>query len=305
MSDKIKNNSNQGNLYILAAAALWSTGGLVMKTVPFNGVVINFFRSVFAFLFFAVMRKSLRVKINKTVILGAICYCASTTLYACSNKMTTAANAIVLQYTAPLFVLLMQCVIDRVKPKKREVLVLAAAFAGMVLFFCDQLDPGKMIGNLLGVASGVFFAGMFIVNRMPGASNADSNMLGFLMTIVIAAPFVAAADLHFTPQITAAIVFLGTIQIGMAYYMFSKGVDLTPPVNASLICLLEAVLNPIWVFLVLGEKPGIFALIGGVLIVGAIAANVLLEHREAANPADSDETAEMTAETTESATAEE
>ena len=154
-------------------------------------------------------------------------------------------------------------------------------FFGMILFFCDQLDPGKMLGNIFGVLAGIFFAAMFVVNQMPGASNADANMLGFLMTIVIGLPFVVTEDLHFTPQIAAALVFLGTIQIGMAYYMFSKGVSLTPPVNASLISVLEAVLNPLWVFLALGERPGNFALLGAVFLIGAVVMNIAAEHRQA------------------------
>ena len=275
------NRTSKGNLYILAAALLWSTGGLIMKAVPFNGIVVNFFRTVFAFLFFAAMRRSFRIKINKTILLGAFCFFASTTFYACSNKMTTAANAIVLQYTAPMFVLAMQCVRERTLPKRRDVILLTAAFFGMILFFCDQLDPGKMLGNIFGVLAGVFFAAMFVVNQMPGASNADANMLGFLMTIVIGLPFVVTEDLHFTPQIAAALVFLGTIQIGMAYYMFSKGVSLTPPVNASLISVLEAVLNPLWVFLALGERPGYFALLGAVFLIGAVVMNIAAEHRQA------------------------
>lgn len=128
------NRTSKGNLYILAAALLWSTGGLIMKAVPFNGIVVNFFRTVFAFLFFAAMRRSFRIKINKTILLGAFCFFASTTFYACSNKMTTAANAIVLQYTAPMFVLAMQCVRERTLPKRRDVILLTAAFFGMILF---------------------------------------------------------------------------------------------------------------------------------------------------------------------------
>ncbi len=92
--------------------------------------------------------------------------------------MTTAANAIVLQYTAPMFVLAMQCVRERTLPKRRDVILLTAAFFGMILFFCDQLDPGKMLGNIFGVLAGVFFAAMFVVNQMPGASNADANIAG-------------------------------------------------------------------------------------------------------------------------------
>ncbi len=278
---KMKNTS-KGNLYILSAAVLWSTGGLVMKAVPFNGIVVNFFRTVFAFLFFAAVRRSFRIQINRTILLGAICFFASTTLCACSNKMTTAANAIVLQYTAPLFVLAMQCIRDRILPKRREVALLACAFFGMVLFFCDQLDPGKMLGNICGVLSGIFFAGMFIVDEMPGSSNADSNMLGFLMTMIVGLPFVLTGDIYFTPLIAASVVFLGIVQIGMAYYMFSKGVSLTPPVNASLISVLEAVLNPLWVFLFMGERPGSFALLGAVFIIGAVIINIVAEHRSTA-----------------------
>ena len=274
-------NDNKGNLYIFLAALFWSTGGLGMKFVPFNGIVVNCLRATFAFLFFAVMRRSFRIKINRTIVLGAVCFFATTTMCACANKLTTAANAIVLQYTAPMFVLIMQCIQDRTKPKPREVAVLGTAFFGTVLFFCDQLDPGRMAGNILGVLSGVFFAAVFIVNRLPGANNEDSNMLGFVISAVFGLPFLLTSDLHFTPTIAAAAIFLGVIQIGLAYYVFTKGIDLTPPVNASLISLLEAILNPFWVFLAMGERPGSFALLGAVFIIGAIAVNIVLEHKEA------------------------
>lgn len=274
------NNSNKGVFYIFLSALLWSTGGLGMKFVPFNGIVVNCFRAAFAFLFFAVMRKGFRIKINRTIVLGALCFFATTTMCACANKLTTAANAIVLQYTAPMFVLIMQCVQDRTKPKPREVIILGTAFFGTVLFFCDQLDPGRLAGNILGVLSGVFFAAVFIVNRMPGASSEDSNMLGFVIAALFGLPFVLTSDLHFTPVIAAAALFLGVVQIGAAYYVFSKGINLIPPVNASLISLLEAILNPVWVFLAMGERPGTFALMGAALIIGAIAANIVLEHKE-------------------------
>lgn len=124
---KMKNTS-KGNLYILSAAVLWSTGGLVMKAVPFNGIVVNFFRTVFAFLFFAAVRRSFRIQINRTILLGAICFFASTTLCACSNKMTTAANAIVLQYTA-LF-----CPGDAVYPGQNSAEAKGSGPSGMRLF---------------------------------------------------------------------------------------------------------------------------------------------------------------------------
>ena len=128
---------------------------------------------------------------------------------------------------------------------------------------------------------------MFIVNEMPGASNADSNMLGFLMTVVAGLPFVLTGGIYFAPLIAVSVVFLGIVQIGMAYYMFSKGVSLTPPVNASLISVLEAVLNPLWVFLFLGERPGSFALVGAVFIIGAVIVNIVMEHRRTVLTAES------------------
>ena len=271
----------KGNLYILSAALLWSTGGALIRFVPWNSFVINSLRSLLALLLFVVLRRGFRVKINPTILLAAFCLAATTTLFVLANKLTTAANAIVLQYLAPIFVLAFSCVRDRKPPTLRQTLILLIAFAGTVLFFFDQLDTGHLLGNVLSIISGVTFAGVYFINSRPEASSDDSSMLGFLLAFLIGLPFYGAAEI--TPSVPAvlAILALGLLQVGLAYVVFGRGCKLTDPVTASLIGLIEAMLNPVWVLLVFGEKPGRWALAGAVMILAAIAANLLTGEKSA------------------------
>lgn len=273
----------KGNLYILAAALLWSTGGLLCKFIPWNGIVINGLRSIPAFFFFAAMRKSFKMKLNKTVVLAAVCLVGVTTLYVMANKLTTAGNAITLQYLSPVFVLIMQCIKDRRLPTKKQALVVLVTLCGMILLFFDQISPGYLIGNLLAIGAGISFAGVFFLNAQPQGSSEDANMLGFLLSFVVSIPFLWI----FTPQpdvtsVTALLV-LGILQVGLAYYLFSLGIRRTDPVSSSLISMIEVVANPLWVFLVLKEKPGRFALVGSILIVCAICFHVVSESKETQN----------------------
>lgn len=265
----------RGNLYILAASMIWSTGGLLVKFVPWNGIVLNGIRSLLAFILFVAVRRSFRIKINRTVICAAIGLAVVTTLYVLANKMTTAANAIVLQYMSPIFVLIMQCIKEHRPPARRQIGIVAVTFAGMVLFFCDQLALGYMIGNLLAILAGVGFACVFFFNSQPEGSSDDANMLGFLISFIISIPFLFLYKPVFTTSSVIAAVLLGVFQVGVAYLVFGKGICRTDPVSSSLISMLEAVANPVWVFLFMGERPGKFALVGSVIILGAVAFNIL------------------------------
>lgn len=280
---------NKGNLYILLTALLWSTGGVLIKFIPGNAVAINGARSLVAFLFFCIYRKSVRIKLNGVIFGAAVCLVMTNLLYVTANKMTTAANAIVLQYTAPIFVLLWDCLRRKRPPSRQQSLVVAMAFAGMVLFFLDQLDGGQILGNLIAIGAGFCFSGVFFLNSLPQASSQDSSAAAFLLSFVISIPFLGDVwKLDGTGW--AALLALGVFQVGLAYVFFAKGVKLTSPVSASLIGLLEAVLNPVWVFLFYGEKMGRFALIGAGIILLALVWNTLAGNRE--NTAGEDTTKE-------------
>ena len=265
---------NKGNLYILLTVLLWSTGGILLKFVPGNPVMINGLRNIIAFFFFCFYRKNLRIKINKIIIMAALCITLTNLLYVIANKLTTAANAIVLQYTAPIFVLIWDSIYQRKIPTKKQCLVVFMAFAGMILFFLDQLDGGQLLGNMIAIGAGICFSGVFFINTLSDASSEDSSMIAFFLSFIIAIPFLGEAT-KLEMSAIVALLILGIFQVGLAYVIYGKGVKLTSPVSASLIGLLEAVLNPIWVFLFYGEKVGRFALLGAAVILAAVTINTV------------------------------
>lgn len=265
---------NRGNLYILMTALLWSTGGLLIKYIPGNAVAINGARSLIALIFFWIYKRDIRVKFNGKIMLAALCLVLTNFLYVIANKMTTAANAIVLQYTAPIFVLIWDCIYRKMLPKKHQCLVVLMAFGGMVLFFFDQLGGGQMIGNLIAICAGVCFSGVFFINSLPESSSEDSSMIAFGLSFLISIPFLGDVWKMDGTGIVA-LVALGVFQVGLAYVLFAKGSKLTSPVSASLIGLLEAILNPVWVFLFYGEKVGKYALLGAMIIMIAVVINIV------------------------------
>lgn len=153
-------------------------------------------------------------------------------------------------------------------------MIVVMALAGMLLFFCDQLDGGHLLGNFVAIGAGVCFSGVFFVNSLPEASSEDASMLAFLLSFVIDIPFMGDLGILMVKG-WAAMVVLGVFQVGLAYVFFSKGSKLTSPVSASLIGLLEAILSPLWVLIFYGEKMGKFALIGALVIISAVVLNVL------------------------------
>ena len=268
------NTKSKGNLYILLTAILWSTGGILIKFVPGNPIAINGARSLIAFLFFVAYRRSIKIRINKYIILAALSLTLTNNLFVICNKLTTAANAIVLQYTAPIFVLIWSCIYHKKKPGKKQVITVAMAFVGMALFFCDQLEGGYLLGNILAIISGVTFSGVFFINSLPDSGSEDASMLAFILSFLISTPVISEV-LYMDMSAIAALLALGIFQVGLAYVVFAKGARMTDPVSSSLIGLLEAMLNPLWVFLFYGEKMGRFALAGAAVILLAVIRNTL------------------------------
>lgn len=268
MTEKTK-----GNLYMLMAALLWSTGGILIKYIPGNPIAINGARSLIAFLFFCVYKRSIRFRCNRYIIAAACCLLVTNFLYVIANKLTTAANAVVLQYMAPIFVLIWDCVYRKKFPEKKQCIVVMMAISGMVLFFFDQLDGGHLFGNLLAIGAGLCLSGVFFINSLPQSSSEDASMLAFLASFVVSIPLLGDV-FYMDVKGIAALLALGIFQVGLAYLVFSKGSKLTSPVSASLIGLLEAILNPVWVLIFYGEKVGKYALFGGAIILLSVVLNI-------------------------------
>jgi len=261
----------------MCAAVCWSFGGLCIKFIPWGAMSINGIRGLFAVVVFAIYRRSLRVRFTKGNVLAACCLSATTILFVHANKLTTAAAAILLQYSMPVFIVLIELAFYGKKPRPVELGAIAATLVGMVLFFGDRLEAGAMLGNILAIASGLAFAGVFVCNTRPDVDTEQSLFLGFLMNAAIGLPF---AVFDVTPELVPWIsaTFLGVVQVGVAYIFFTTGIKITPALLAGLISSMEPVLNPVWVALFTGEVPGRFALAGGcVIFVTVLSYNIWAE----------------------------
>ena len=282
----------QGLLAVTAAAILWSTGGLFIKWVSLEALGVTMWRALFALVAIAVMGRAPLPKPWKTGWLGwglALSYAGTLILFVSATKLTTAANAIFLQYTAPLYVLFLGAFLLDERPTRTDLVTVAIAFGGMGLFFVGRLEARDTAGNLLAVASGVTTATLFVLLRMPGCTpqmRPQSMVLGNgLLLVSLFAVNLGRQDASlFTPGVTdlAALAFLGVVQIGLAYVLFGLGIAHVRALEALLIGMLEPVLNPVWVFLALGEAPGWWAVLGGAIIVTAVGARTVVSERASA-----------------------
>ncbi len=259
----------KGPLFMVAASICWSFGGLCIKFIPWGAMTIIGLRAVLAAAVFVLYRKSVKIKLTRGSALAAICLSLTTILFVYANKLTTAAAAILLQFSAPIFIILIELALYKKRPKPSAAIAVAATLAGMLLFFVGNLEMGGMLGNVLAICSGLTFAGVFVCNKRPDTDPKDSLFLGFMINAVIGLPF-AFFEVTPDPLAWGAVIFLGVVQVGVAYVCFSIGIKSTPALLACLITALEPLLNPIWVALATGEAPGLFALFGGAVILLAV-----------------------------------
>ena len=271
-----KRSAKQTAMLLMAACAvLWSLGGIFIKLIAWHPLLIAGGRSLIASAvlgcYMAV--KKIPVKVSRYSVGAGISLCACFLLFVAANKMTTAANAIVLQYTAPIFILIVSAVFFRDPMKKREILAVLGTVAGMVLFFFDQLSPGNIYGNVMAILAGAFLGTMFtLVGRAGGDDSV--RMSGILFSHLLTALIGIPAGLPGTAVCTDAeigyILVLGVLQLGIPYVLYALASRDCPPLACSLIGMLEPLLNPVWVLLFAGEVPGIFALMGACVIIGVV-----------------------------------
>ena len=280
-NSQIVNNSKtdkRGSLFIAAAAICWSFGGVLIRFIPWGALSIIGVRAVFSALLFIIWRRSFKVDFTFGNIVTGICVSSTTFLFVFANQLTTAAAAVLLQFTAPIFIIVMFFLLYGKKPTKGELIAVAITLIGMTMFFADELGDTGLLGNILAVVSGLTFAGVYIGNKRPDTNPEHAILLGFFINIMLGIPYAIFFD---APQVFTAntvawssAVFLGIVQVGLAYVFFAIGIKKTPALLACLISTIEPILNPIWVFLAgvfsllpETEIPGTFALIGGVIIV--------------------------------------
>jgi len=283
--DSLKNPTSVSPLLlVVGAAVLWSTGGLFIKAIQLSAFELSFGRSLLAAITIALFTRREGFGINKISAVTSILYAALIILFVLATKLTTAANAIFLQYTAPVYVLLLEPVFYKEKFRGRDFITVALCLGGMTLFFVGKLRPQDVSGNLLALASGVAFALFVLLMRHSKArdvNRASSAIYGNLIAVAICTPwFLGAAKRGISATDFACIAYLGIVQIGFAYLLFTlamaRGVR---SLDAGIIGYIEPVLNPVWVFLFIGERPSGWAMIGGLIIVTSVIFHTLIEIR--------------------------
>jgi drug/metabolite transporter, DME family len=271
-------------LLVLAAAVIWSTGGLFIKWTSLSGLELSFGRSLLAAITVALFTRREGFGLNRVTALASLLYAALLLLFVLSTKATTAANAIFLQYTAPVYVLILEPLFYREKFRQRDLLVVLFCVIGMSLFFVGKLRPQDVTGNLLALGSGVCFAVYFLLlrhSRSREVNRASSVIYGNLLVVLITAPAGLAAIPNLNLHDALSVLYLGVVQIGIAYTLFTLGMSRgIRSLDAGIVGYIEPVLNPIWVFLVLGEQPSKWALVGGVIIITAVVLHTTMKARE-------------------------
>jgi len=264
---------------LIIAAVLWSSGGLLIKLVAWNPLAIAGGRSVIAALVILAFRRRMRLTWSAAQVGGAVCYAATVILFVMATKWTTAANAILLQYTAPIYVALLSYWLLRERITRSDLAAIAATFGGMILFFLDDLSGGGIAGNIIAILSGFAFAGTALcLRKQKDGSPIESVFLGNVLAFLIGFPFMFQS----LPGASSwfGLILLGVFQLGCSYILYAEAMKSVTALEGILIPIIEPILNPIWVFLILGEMPGRWAVLGGAIVLASITLRCLKALRE-------------------------
>lgn len=272
-------------LQMVTASVLWSAAGIFMKQINSNPFSISGFRSLFAALcvFLCIKAEKQKIILNKKTALSALFLCGTFTAFTCANKLTTAANAIVLQFTSPIFIVVISALFLHRKIKKADLIAVGATFIGIFLFFIDSMSGGALLGNIVAVGAGISLALMYItLGSAEGDERMSAVLFGQLLTAAVGLPF--TFFLPFAPSSTGwlFLVLLGIFQLGIPYILVAKASGNCSPLACSLIGVVEPLLNPVWVAVFDGEMPGMWAFIGAGIILISVTLWCILSDREKA-----------------------
>lgn len=277
---KRMNNRSKGLLMVLCGAIAFSLGGLFIKLIPWNPIAINAGRCIFSSMVIAAYMHMIRhpLKINRRVLMGAASVSLMLVCYVASIKLTTAANAIVLEYTAPIFVIILEALIFKKMPRKLDVIVCLLVFAGIAIVVLDGLGKGSLLGNIIAILSGIFYAFTIMLNEFPDGDSLSSVLLGHMFTVLIGLPFIFR-ETDFSAKTLLLVSALGIFQAGAGYTLLTAGLKLCDPVSGSLVASIEPVLNPLLVAMFYGEYMSVNSIIGAILVIGSIAVHNILSLR--------------------------
>lgn len=266
----VPNARRQSVFLMMESAVLWSFSGALIKLLPWNPIVISASRSLLAagVIFLYIRYVGIRIRVDRYSVLSCITMCGLMFSFVVANKLTTAANAIVLQYSAPAFIVVFSAVFLKQRFHRADVVAVAGTMCGIAMFFLGRLTFGGLLGNGIALFSGVLVAINYLVSAW---ADMDSRMSGILFAHLATAVIGLPVALFFPPELTvrsvAGILVLGIVQLGVPYILYGLALKNCPPLACSLIGALEPLLNPVWVFLCYGEAPGPYALFGGAVVL--------------------------------------
>jgi drug/metabolite transporter (DMT)-like permease len=268
----------KGLIYISFTAFLWSSSGLFIKVLKINAFQISFFRSAIAaitiFVVTLLRNKKVKFEFDAVSNLSALFYAGILILFVIATKMTTAANAIFLQFTAPIYLVILEPVFLKTKFEYKNLITVIICIFGMVLFFFGRLELGNIYGNLIAICSGICFAMFSLLLKYKklkknSATTIQSAIMGNALVAVITF-FLVFPDFSLSGSEVLILIYMGVIQIGISYIIFNEGIKYVSATESMIIATLEAVFNPIWVFIGIGETPSVYAIFGGLIIFTAI-----------------------------------
>lgn len=276
MHNKILERKN-AIVLLLVAGAMWSLGGLLIKSIPWHPLAISGLRGGIAAIVIYAFSKNKKIIITYDKILAACFYTLVVTLFVISNKLTTAGNAILLQYTAPVYVALFGYMFLGEKSNLIDWVTIFILLGGLALFFLDDLSFDGYLGNALAILSGMSFAALTISLRKQKDNNpSDSILLGNILTLIIGLPIIIS-ETSFNLHSTTLILVLGVIQLGVPYIFYTTAIKHVTALDAIIFPVIEPILNPILVFFILGEALGPWAFLGGSLVLGSVVFRGLLK----------------------------
>lgn len=273
---------NKGILFAAIGALIWSSGGVFIKLVDAPGIYITAARSLVAGLVFLPFIKFKKIKWNWNLVLLLLCFAYTMIGFVVANKLTTAANAIILQYTAPIWLFVYYSIRNR-SIKKNKIIPVTLVSIGIIIFLFEPSNGTNIIGNLLALSTSFTFAGVAHFSAKDhGITGPGLISVCNLATFLLALPLVrniGATTISLSLLSIIGIIFLGAFQIALGYVFYIKSLNYITPLDTSLICLIEPLTNPVWVLIFVGEIPSSFALVGSVFIITGILFNILGDRR--------------------------
>ena len=266
---------------MLICSTLWSIAGIFIKLIDANPFVIAGFRSLFAActVFAYMIISKTKIRITKRTVLNGAVLCILFFMFVGSNKLTTAANAIVLQFTSPIFLMIYTAVIYKTPLIKKDVLAALFTLIGIGLCFFDELEGGHLLENVVAIGSGAVMGMMYLTIGTTDDENEKMSgiLIGQTLTAIIGLSFLPFTENNLKSISFLYLAILGIFQLGIPYVLYGLSTKHCPPLACSLLSAMEPLLNPIWVAIFDGEKPGILALFGGIIVIATVTVWCILD----------------------------